>query len=396
MSSQDHPRKCENWLSDFLRWTIPRSEAKESYIFWTGLFTLACVLRRHVKVPEEYLGSWECWPYLYLIFIGPPGNKKTTTTKYNVKLLEDMTELMPAPNQITVQYLASCLKDAPECAMYINAGELSEFIAKSGKDMWSFLTKAFDGDKSISVGTHMRGIEYGENPCINFLGATTLDTLNDILPQASMDGGFGRRCIFIYEEEPRRRKLIYKDVDVKQINVDHKENLISDLRYIANNLFGDFHMDKDTYDKFDQWYKDGAGYNRSSTKLDRLKGYHETKPAFVMKIAMLLKIADGNVVHKDQLILNWDNLEEAIAVIEGLEPGMNQVVSGMGRNVYKTDTKTIFRFIQQNSPIKLSTVLSEFASSAEPSKLEELIKGLNNAGLIVFEPNGTDIIVKVR
>ncbi|HEY4699014.1 MAG TPA: hypothetical protein VIH27_01400, partial [Nitrososphaerales archaeon] len=94
--NDEHPRKCENWLSDYLRWTIPRSEAKESYIFWTGLFTLACVLRRHVKVGEEYLGSWECYPYLYLLFIGPAGNKKTTTTKYSLDLLEDIPGLSSA------------------------------------------------------------------------------------------------------------------------------------------------------------------------------------------------------------------------------------------------------------------------------------------------------------
>jgi len=392
--TNEHPRKCENWLSDYLGWTIPRSEAKESYIFWTGLFSLACVLRRHVKVGEEYLGSWECYPYLYLLFIGPAGNKKTTTTKYSLDLLEDVPGLTPAPDQITVPKLASTLAEAEECAMYINAGELSEFIVKAGKDMYSFLTRAFDGAKSLSVGTHMRGVELAEKPCINFLGASTLETLSDILPQSALDGGFGRRCIFVFEETTRRRKMFYKDIDVRGLHEDFKNNLIHDLKYISNNLFGNFQFTDDAQKKFEQWYIDGAGYKKG--KLDRLKGYYETKPAFVMKAAMLLKIADGNVIHKDQLVLDWSNLEEAIQLLESIEPNMQEVVGGMGKNIYKSEIKTIYYHIKENSPVLFSAILRDFSALAEPSKLEELVKGLVSAGLITMSPKGSDIELRAK
>lgn len=394
MENNEHPRKCNNWLTDFLRWTIPRSAAKETYIFWTGLFTLSCVLRRHVKIGEEYLGSWEVYPYLYLLFIGPPGNLKTTTTSYNVKLLDEIPGLTPAPDQVTVPKLASALVDAEDCSVYINAGELSEFIIKSGKDMYSFLTKAYDGAKKLSVGTHMRGIELAENPCVNFLGASTLETLSDILPQAALDGGFGRRCIFIYEEEPRRRKLMYTDVDVKGINLTYKDNLIHDLKYIANNLFGNFKLTDEAVTKFDTWHKDGAGYEKG--KLDRLKGYYETKPAHVMKAAMLLKIADGDVIHKDQLCLTWQNIEEAIQLVESIEPSMHKVIGGMGKNPYKGDMKSMFQYVAQNDPVMLSTLLREFEAAAEYSKLMELVKGLVSSNLITMSPKGTDFELSVR
>lgn len=397
MTETEHPRKCENWLVDFLKWTIPRSEAKESYIFWTGLFTLSCVLRRHVKVGKEYLGSWECYPYLYLLFIGPAGNRKTTTVNYNLDLLSDIPGIQGAPDQITVPKLASELKEAEECAMYINAGELNEFIVKSGTDMYSFLTKAFDGQKTLSVGTHMRGVELAEKPCINFLGASTLETLTEILPQAVLDGGFGRRCIFIYEEEVRRKKMLYKDTDVTGIYNAHYNNLIDDLKFISNNLFGDFKFTEEAEKKFEEWYQDGAGMKKqkNSRILHKLKGYYETKPAFVMKVAMLLKIADRNIIHPDQLILDWTSLEEAITMVEGTEESLNVILGDIGKNIYKTDSKHILKFIYENSPVKMTTILQEFQSVAEPSKLGELIQGLSNAGLIILEPSGTDILVKV-
>lgn len=397
MDENEHPRKCENWLSDFLKWTLPRSEAKESYIFWTGLFSLSCVLRRHVKVGREYLGSWECYPYLYLLFIGPAGNKKTTTVSYSDELLNQTPGLSSAPTQVTVPKLASSLTEAEECALYINAGELSEFIAKSGVDMWSFLTKAFDGAKTISIGTHIRDLELAESPCINFLGATTMETLSEILPQSSLDGGFGRRCIFVYEDTTRRRKLMYNDVDTVSLYDKHFQNLVHDLKFISNNLFGNFKFTDEAINKFNDWYIGGAGWNKKNGKMrSRLKGYYETKPAFVMKIAMLLKIANGDTIHKDQLILDWKTLEEGIQVIEGCEENMNHVVSGMGRNVYKSDIKSIFEFIRDNQPILLSVVLREFSSTAEPGKLIELINGLAKSSLISMIPKGTNIMLEVR
>lgn len=392
----ENKRKCKNWLADFMAWTIPRSEAKESYIFWTGLYTLSCVLRRHVKVSKNFLGSWEVYPYMYILFVGPSGNRKTTTTSYNIELLDEVGGLVAAPDQISVAKLASTLVDSEECSMYINAGELSEFMVKSGNDMYSFLTKAFDGSKRISVGTHLRDIELAEKPCINFLGATTPEWLGDNLPQSVLDGGFGSRCIFVYEEELRRRKLDYTDVDVQGIYDKHHNNLVNDLKYIANNLFGEFTIDPISFKKLDEWYQDGSGIKKNPRGI-KMKGYYERKPAYVMKIAMLLKIAEQDTITRDDLILNWKNFEESINVIEQIEKSLHNVFGGLGKNVYKMDMKMMFEYIRNRKVVSLSTLKQEFQNVAEPEKLNQLINGLSSSGLIEVTANGDDdAIVKFK
>lgn len=391
----ENKRKCSNWLADFMAWTVPRSEAKESYIFWTGLYTLSCVLRRHVKISKNFLGSWEVYPYMYILFVGPSGNRKTTTTNYNVELLDEIGGLVAAPDQITVAKLASTLVESEECSMYINAGELSEFMVKSGNDMYSFLTKAFDGSKRISVGTHMRDIELAEKPCINFLGATTPEWLGDNLPQSVLDGGFGSRCIFVFEEELRRRKLDYTDVDVKGIYEAHHSNLVHDLKYIANNLFGEFEVNPVAFKRLDEWYKDGAGMKKNPRGV-KMKGYYERKPAYVMKIAMLLKIADQGTLTRDDLYLNWKNFEEGIAVIEQIEQNLHYVFGGFGKNVYKMDMKIMFEYIRERKVVLLSQLLAEFQNVAEPDKLKQLINGLSSSGLIEVNENGSDATVRLK
>lgn len=395
MADNEHPRKCSNLLTDFMKWTLPRSEAKESYIFWTGLYTMSCVLRRHVKISRELLGSWETFPYLYLLFVGPSGNRKTTTANYNIELLDEVGGLVGAPDQITVPKLASALAEADECSIYINAGELSEFIVKSGVDMYSFLTKAFDGAKRISVGTHMRGVELAEKPCINFLGATTPEWIGDNIPQSILDGGFGSRCVFIYEETVRLRQLFYREANVKQLYEDHHANLVHDLKFIANNIFGDFQLTPKGEKNLEEWYKDGSGASKN-TKSIKMKGYYERKPAYVMKLAMLLKIADGDIIQRDQLILDWQDFEEGIQVMEGIEKNMHLILGGIGKNVYKGDMKSIYEYIVEHPNIRLSELLFEFKNAAEPAKLSELISGLSSMGLIELEMDKEDFIVKLR
>lgn len=398
------PRKCENLLASFMQWTLPRSEAKESYIFWTGLFTLSCVLRRHVFVPKRKMGSYDIYPYLYLLFIGPSGNRKTTTSSYNIELLSKVIKLQASPDKVTVEKLASTLAEAEECAMYINAGELSEFIAKSGKDMYSFLTAAFDGKTNISIGTHIRGIELAEKPCVNFLGATTPEWIAANMPQDVLHGGFGSRCMFIFEETVRKRQLFYDDIDVDKLYDDHFQNLVDDLNFISQNIFGDFSVTQRGTKNLEEWYQDGAGLTKlPKQKAIRLKGYYERKPNHVMKIAMLLKISDGDIISGDQLVLDWQDFEEGIAVVESLEANLHHVIGGVGKNVYRLDAREIFEFIRDYNPngnghydgVKRSIILQNFDHVAEPEKLIQLINGMAAANYVDIM-TGVDPIIKAK
>ena len=65
------PRLLDNWLYRYLDWTLNRSEAQESMIIWSGLFTLASAVKRHVYFPKSLMGSYDIYPNLYVIFIGP-------------------------------------------------------------------------------------------------------------------------------------------------------------------------------------------------------------------------------------------------------------------------------------------------------------------------------------
>jgi hypothetical protein len=227
-------RKCDNWLRSFLDWTLPRMESPESYLLFSGLFCLSSVLRRRVFVEKEYLGGWECYPHMYIILVGPAGEVRKTTAMYQaIQLLSHVPTVMKGPNIVTQAALLAKLVESDDNAVYLTAKELSDLIMKSGPEMYEFLTTMFDGDKTFESATISRGVEFIHSPCLNLIAATTPQWIAEGMPEQVIGGGFASRCIFLYEDKPRFKKLFFKDVVYPQELKTLEAHLIEDLKHIA-------------------------------------------------------------------------------------------------------------------------------------------------------------------
>lgn len=380
------PRKCKDWLKTFMQWTLPRSEAHESLILWTGLFTLASTLRRRVSVTREYLGSWSCPPHLYVMFIAPPGEaRKTTTMSYAIDLLDEIPGITRGPTIVTQAALLTKLLESPDSSVYLTAEEFSDLIMKSRGEMFEFLTSMFDGKKSIEATTIHRGAEFIEKPCINMLAATTPLWVAENMSEAVIGGGFASRVVFLYEDSIRRKQLFYHGtIDFSHLD-KLRSDLIEDLIHISQ-LQGDFEIQKDAVKHLEAWYQ-----ARESAKNKKLKGYHERKPAHLLKVAMLHRIATS-----DELSLSMDNFKYAQDILDQVEKKLPKVFEGIGKNPYTFDMKDILAFIKDSGKIERAELLQHFNAVAQPGILLELINALSDMKLIKVEVNGTKTIYTAR
>ena len=374
-------RKCKNWLLSFRDWTLPRSEAKETFIFWTGLFILASAVRRKIYIPKTVLGSWEVAPYLYIMFVAPAGKaRKTTTLSYVDDLLLNEIGIKKASAAMTQQVLMKRIADSPDASISIKVGEFGTFFNPSKDVMIDFLTALFDGAKRHDSDTLSRDIEYAERPCINLLAATTPKWIAENLSENAIGGGFASRVIFIFEDTVRRRKLLYHigpdKVDFKKLDVIYK-NLFTDLLHISQNLEGEFEMTKEAEVFIDTWYKKYA--DKPTIPDPRLVGYHERKPAYVFKLAMLCHIA-----YSDELIISKPDLEQAIAILGQVEGKMLQTFQAIGKNPHTLDLDAIREFVEaHDNGVAPNVLRKHFKHVATPKMLEELITFLVVIGDIV-------------
>jgi hypothetical protein len=382
MADKIEERRLKNWLDTFMDWTLPRSEAPESYIFWSGVFTIASVLRRKVKVPKKFLGSWECPPHMYIMYIGPAGGpKKTTSMSYAIDLLGEIPDITKGPTLVTQAALLAKLVEADDNSAYLTVEEFSDLVMKGGNEMYEFLTSMFDGKKSIESSTIGRGVEFVNNPCLNMIAATTPIWVAENMSEAIIGGGFSSRIIAIYEEESRRRRMYYRPGDVDHSKLDEfRADLIHDLLHIDKVCEGEFDIEEEALDFMENWYQEHEKIKK--LRGAKMLGYLNRKPAHAHKLAMVIHIS-----YSDDLVLTKADFQKALAELDKIEKNMPKVYEGMGKNPYTFDMKDIAEYIKENEKVEKQELLNHFASSAPPSMLNELIAALTTMGQIQAEVN---------
>jgi hypothetical protein len=323
------------------------------------------------------LGSWEAAPNLYILFIAQAGKaRKSTTANYAEDLLDEIPDITKSPELITKESLLSTIVHANDSSMSILAPEFGEFIVKSGPEMYSFLTNAYDGKRKLSASTLSRGVELAERPCVNLLGATTPEWVAANMPESVIGGGYASRVIFVFEEKVRRRKLFYDDLDMTTFDAMRKD-LVEDLTHIALNLHGEFQLTPEAHKHMASWYDATADiYPEGDYKMH---GYYERKPGHIFKVAQLLHVA-----RSDELILEQQDFEQAITLLNQIEKRLPDTFQAVGKNPYNVDVKRIYSYIAQKGHVTERDLKRQFHHVALPAQLEELITSLLDAGYITM------------
>jgi hypothetical protein len=385
-----YQRKCGNWLQTFMEWTVPRSESPEPVLLWCGLFTLAAAVRRHIKVPRKYLGGWECYPSLFVTFVAPQGViRKSTSMDFAGELLEGCTFLTKAPTALTVPTLMGTLEKDTHSACYILSSEFSDIVQKAGPSFYEIMTSLFDNRKNYDESTISRGYKFVENPVVNMLAATTPKWVAANMSEAVLGGGYGSRVIYLNEDTRTKNVLFYDDIleelAAQGIDFDSmKESLLSDLQHIALNINGEFTIAPDAKQFLKDWY--AKNHSPPPGTDPKLTGFYQRKPAHILKIAQLLHIA-----YSDELVLQKEDFEEALKIIELVEPKIRKTFQQLGKNEYINETESIRQYIKEKGSVTHSQLLREHIAAANPENLEKIISGLVNALLISAVFKGGEI-----
>lgn len=330
------PRTLENWLFSFRDWTIPRSEAQESLIIWAGLFTLASVAKRHVYFPRSLMGSYEIFPNLYVLFIGPSSvTRKSTSIGYGEVLLSQVEAITMAPSGTSASMLIGKMSETLDGAITIVSSEFGTFIQTSKEDMYDILSDLYDGKIKHDYETRIHGPEFISHPCLNLFAASTPDWFQD-QPLYVIGGGFSARTIYIYETTTRKRQLYYHLHWPDFVKIE--KDLVHDLEYISK-LEGEFKHDcKETADAMEEWYQRTSEQETQ----EKLVAFRNRKHVHVHKVAMLLSLAES-----DDLVLTMTHFKAALALLDNVELKLPGVFAGMGKNIFGGEMEAIKGYIQR-------------------------------------------------
>lgn len=392
------PRHFQHWLKAYCDFTAT-SEAPLDFHFWTGISTIASVLRRRVWRDED-LFKWT--PNFYLIFVGPAGIvTKSTTINIGYKMLEKIPDVMFGPDSMTWHGLAKKFEESVEYAM-LNEGtpheikilmspltcsvsELGTFLKPDDKAMVSFLTDVWDGkERPFGHDTGYSGKIKVENPWLNVISATTPEWLQDNFPPNMLQQGIGSRIIFVYGDKKRHLTAYPSRANKLRPNnyKDTEQKLIEDLEKMSK-LIGPFELTDEAYDWGTKWY-DQHNTNRSTTMASsRYSGYFARKQTHMHKVAMVLSVAQ-----RDDLLIQKDDLEMANKILESTEGSMVKVFESVGIIDEAKHIAEIVTIVRTYQWITLDDLYRLCYNTMSKKLFKEAVKISVDGGLLTFQQKG--------
>lgn len=277
------------------------------------------------------MGYFKVFPNLYVVLVGPPGNKKTSAMNVAYKLLGVLPNTPLSADCLTKEKLVldmaeqetvnSLLPTGHEeqvfTPMTMMASELSEFLGAGGAGMISFLTACYDLP-IYEVRTKNKGTTRLVGPYLNLLACTTPDWITTYLRSDIISGGFSRRALFVYEKTDAGRVAFPV---ITQDAKDAWDRVIAKAKLVTK-LTGQFAWDPPARAHFEQWYN-----NLQIPSDETVVGYYKSKHIQLLKISMLIALSEGQ-----ELVLRKEHLEFGLALLQLAEENLASVFSGIGRN----------------------------------------------------------------
>jgi hypothetical protein len=351
-------RKLKNWLDAYVTYT-ESTEAPPYMRWWTGISCIAGALQRKAWIDQTYF-KW--FPNFYIIFVANPGIvSKTTTMDSGLGILRQVPTVHFGPDVITWQALAGHLEGCLEkfvdpetgevleqSALTFASGELGNLIKPTDKEMIDVYVSLWDG-KTIDKVTKGSGTNKVVNPWVNIIGCTTPSWIADNFPEYMIGGGFTSRCVFVYADE-KSKYIAYPGKQAPKGLAQQKDDLLHDLKHIAEKLKGEYKLSEEAYTWGTKWYKDH--YSKLHTLTDtRFQGYFARKQTHMHKLAMVIAASQ-----RDEMIILPEDLQTANKWLIEIEKDMPRVFSLIGRSTMSLYTEKFILGVHAKGPQGLTSM----------------------------------------
>lgn len=383
------PRNFANFIDAYLAFTENQESTRRIHT-WVAISIIAAALERKARLN---MGHFLIFPNLYTFIIGESGTvRKSTSTGIGVSLLRDIeTQGIPGVKIMSDRMTASALIQQlhrsiseynlgnvleRQSAVYCYASELNVFLREVYGSISELLTTfydcvPYDSKKPWVYETIKDGELKIYGPCLNILGASTPAWLSKSIPANEMEGGFSSRVLFVVERESPKRLVAWPEEQKDAPAI--REKLVEDLRQI-HSLRGWFRKTPEAHTFYTDWYRRHK-QNKSKFQDPRFVGYYGRKPIMVLKIAMILAVAEGN-----ELCFDARHLQSAIALLDDLEPAMTDAFGGVGTNRFAQGVHKIRELFVHKPALLHRDILKALWLDFNGKEITEIMRDLISMG----------------
>lgn len=370
-------RVLDDWFKAYGEYTST-NEAAEIFHIWVALGAVSGAAQRKIFIRMKH---FMIHSNVYLLLVAPPGRgRKTTALKIGKNILR---EIEPKVNfssesgsfQAIVRAMALIGKtNHTHQSMTLVSSELGTLMKTDTAAMVDWITDIYDCSDDWTRDTIAHGIQTIARPWLSIWGGTTPAWLSENAGVVAIEGGLTARCIISHSD-----KRILKTPRDKETLGDRelRKTLVRDLSHISL-LEGEFDFSRDAGCWFDRWYMDESRFPALTD--NRTAGYYDRKPIHLLKIAMLLSLS-----YKDELVLELDDVQRALALLDATEPGMKIALNAVGKNEWAAIAMYVLAQIRSKPAVTYQQLLIANFHNLGKKNLDAVLDDLRMRGDIRYE-----------
>lgn len=367
-----------NWLN-LLDEETDLYETPRSFIYWAGIVTIAAIASPNVALNKG--GAYMLSPNIYCLLVATSGIGKGLPVSLASKLVENTKSTRVLRGRSTIQWILRDLSmaytvegsDGPitDARGFIASSEFATSIQRD-PSAFELLTDLYDvgWHGTFANRTKAGGVENIKSPCITLFGGASPDHFDDIIPKASINGGFVGRTLIV-QEEKRHRINPLTNTDTEMLNLDKLGEHLKDVK----KLKGNFNYTPSGKEYFEQWYEPFRKFES-----DDKTGTYARLNDHVLKVAMCINMARGL-----DMLLSYEDIEESVGRCMTTLKSTARVTGGKGLSEGANKTKKVVEAIVRMPDYKITRkkLLADNWRDFDSFELDRIIPTLEGGGLII-------------
>lgn len=368
------------WLKTYLEMTR-ESESPGIYHALSSLSVAAQLMGHEVWVD---MGTYVIYPQLAVILVGPSGLKKNSAIAYASRMLKYAPEgrVHCLYDRFTPESLTAFLTSGENSAIpnvYAQAPEMATAFgrAKYLEGMVPFFTRLLDNE-GVGEMTQARGERRVEEVAFGFIAGTTPNWITSEMHVGVVSGGFTSRFLISFIEVTPRLVYRAKRADPSKL-LAATEEVLSNLARVKGAI-----EIEPTADSFlEQWY---YAHRLVGSQGEVMSGYENRKLSHIVRLAMIFAVLDG------QKSIMVQHIQDAIAVLDYLEPGMTKLFGLLSRSKTLTTSDLIVQIIKQSGKKKVSKrhILRMAVLTLDVEQIDSALDYLERAGVVEKYQHGKE------
>ena len=368
------------WIEQFLEAT-KGSESPRKFFYWAGLYSIAAVVKNQVYLDKFY---YKLYPNIFVCFVARSGLRKGIPIAMAKAMVSEVNNTRIISGRSSIQAIIKDLSTAvtlnnggPPLVDAVGAMFSSEFASFLVQDpqALTILTDLYDGHYNpdwVNT-TKGGGAEKLKNVCLNLIGASNEVHFRDAVPDNALGGGFIGRTLIVYASD----KACVNPLTERPQTLAPLTELAKYLRELGK-LKGEFKWSQKGKELYNAWYQKFNEANENTDDTGTLDRIHDQ----ILKAAMLISLS-----RKADLVLEVEDIAEAISECLRLVPGVRKVTMGAGKSSYAPGTAIVLKELIQRPDHMVSKtyLLQRFWGHFDTADLDKIIQTLLDSRAIKIE-----------